>query len=59
MVFGKNVPLIMLNISVERRKQVFDIKLNYTPRLIAVIRAQLVEHCTGIAEVTGSNPAEA
>ena len=21
--------------------------------------AQLVEHCTGIAEVTGSNPAEA
>ena len=24
-----------------------------------IISAQLVEHCTGIAEVTGSNPAEA
>ena len=40
---------------------VYDIGVVYVvyDTLHSIFIAQLVEHCTGIAEVTGSNPAEA
>ena len=35
------------------------LKLTWSQQYMTGFIAQLVEHCTGIAEVTGSNPAEA
>ena len=52
-----NFSLDVFNFSTIPNKKVYS-----TPQLIpnsCGFIAQLVEHCTGIAEVTGSNPAEA
>ena len=51
--------LFHINVTSFHCTERYELNKSVTSLPMCGLRAQLVEHCTGIAEVTGSNPVEA